>query len=362
MPNIPKNGAGKSHKTILILFTLSLLFFVLAKVIALKKGDTIQEEMIQAANIMSEAMDALKECQKENGLILDKKNDLHQTGLIGVEYSPITTSLGSLEAKRTTTDPNFAALVVFLLKETGAKKGDTIAVGASASFPSLIVAVLAAAKVMSLRTLMVGSLGASQWGANNPDFHWLKMQNCLFQARMFDTQPIALSIGGERDTGEGMSAEGLFLLKKEIQESGIMFIYEPDLRRNVEAKMRLYEEKAENAKIKAFINIGGNWSNLGEDSNILKLKPGLVKIRRFPPTEKRGILYEMAARKVPVIHLLYIKGLVQRYGLEWDPVPLPKPGEGRIYQLAIEKQLSYLFLVVVYFLLVVVVIIFRGKM
>ena len=35
----------------------------------------------------------------------------------------------------------------------------------------------------------------------------------------------------------------------------------------------------------------------------------------------------MAARGVPVIHLLYVKGLADRYGLPWDPVPLPGPGE-----------------------------------
>ena len=34
----------------------------------------------------------------------------------------------------------------------------------------------------------------------------------------------------------------------------------------------------------------------------------------------------MRAAGVPVIHLLYIRGLAQRYGIPWDPVPLPTPG------------------------------------
>jgi hypothetical protein len=146
-------------------------------------------------------------------------------------------------------------------------------------------------------------------------------------------------------------------------ESGIYFFREPDLRRNVEAKMRLYEEKAGHDKIKAFINVGGSWSNMGEDAQVLKLKPGLSKIKTFPPVEKRGILYEMAARKVPVIHLLYIKGLVRKYGLVWDPVPLPEPGDGKIYQLAKEKQAAFLFLAALYFLFVILVLFFqRGKL
>lgn len=362
MRTIPKVGSGKNQRAILVLFFLSILFFVLARFIPSREGDATQEEMLRASTIMSSATEVLRECQQKRGFLLDVRSDVNQTRLIGLEFSPLTTSLGSLEAKRTTTNPNFAALIVFLLKEAGVNTGDTIAVGASGSFPALMVAVLSAAKVMNVRTLIICSLAASQWGANNPDFNWLHMQNCLLQAGIFDTQPIALSIGGERDTGEGMSSEGLLLLKKEIQESGIAFIYEPDLRRNVEAKMRLYDEKAEDSEIKAFINIGGSSSNLGEDSEILKLKPGLVKIRRLPPTEKRGILYEMAARNIPVIHLLYIKGLVQRYGLEWDPIPLPQPGEGSLYRLAREKQPFFLFLVVIYFLLVAVVIIFRSKM
>jgi poly-gamma-glutamate system protein len=362
MRNIPKLGSGKNQRTILILFLLSVLFFLLVRFIPSREGDTVQEEMIRASKIMSQAMDILRECRKEKGLFFDKRNDPNQTGLIGQEFSPITTSIGSLEAKRTTTNPDFAALIVLLLKEAGVKEGDTIALGASGSFPALIVSVLSAARVMDLRTLMICSLGASQWGANNPDFHWLYMQSCLFKAGIFDAQPIALSIGGEKDIGEGMASEGLFLLKKEIEDSGITFIYEPDLKRNVELKMRLYKERAGESKIKAFINIGGSWSNMGEDPDILRLKPGIAKINHIPPVEKRGIIYEMAARRIPVIHLLYMKGVAERYGLRWDPVPLPGPGESKIYQLAREREPSFILLAALYFILIIVILIFRNRL
>jgi hypothetical protein len=39
----------------------------------------------------------------------------------------------------------------------------------------------------------------------------------------------------------------------------------------------------------------------------------------------------MAAERIPVIHLLNVKGLCERYGLPWDPRPLPAPGEGPVY-------------------------------
>ncbi|MCK4495109.1 MAG: poly-gamma-glutamate system protein, partial [Candidatus Aminicenantes bacterium] len=358
----PRESSGKNQGTILILFVLSLLFFFLARTIPMRKANSITDEMIEASKIMTEATEGLKECQKEKGISLENNSDINQTGLIGLEFSSITTSVGSLEAKRTTTNPNFAGLIVFLLKEAGVKKGDTIAVGASGSFPGLIVAVLSAAKSMDLRPLVICSLGASQWGANNLDFHWLHMQDCLLKREVFVIEPIELTLGGDLDIGEDMDAEGRALLINDMKESGILFLHESDLVSNVKAKMDLYEEKAGENGIRAFINIGGNWANIGIDAEILKLKPGLVRIKKFPPTDRRGVLYAMAARDVPVIHLLFIKGLVERYGLPWDPVPLPKPGDGKIYQHVREKQPEFFFLAVFYMLLVFLVLFFRNKL
>ena len=351
--NIPKESSEKSQKSILILFFLSLLFFVLAKLVPPKVSDPVLEQMIEASRIMAEAETVLRDCQKKKGIIIDKKTDPNQTGLIGLEFSPITTSIGNLEAKRTTTNPNFAGLLVFLLNAAGVKKEDTVAVGASSSFPAVIVAALSAAKAMELNPVVISSLGASQWGANHPDFHWLKIQECLFKAGIFSTEPVALSLGGDGDVAQDMSPEGRAFLSREIEKSRIFFLHQPDLKQNVEARTRLYQEKAGERRIKAFINIGGSWSNMGVDSKILKLKPGLAKIKHFPSLERRGVIYEMAERKIPVIHLLYIRGLAQRYGFPWDPVPLPPPGQGKIYDIVREKQPIFVLIASLYFLLVI---------
>lgn len=359
--NIPKEGSGKNAKTIFILLALSFIFFLLARFIPEREAEQDKKMMIEASQIMKEAMGVLQECQKEKRISVDKKRDPNQTGLIGLEVSKITTSLGSLEAKRTTTNPNFASLIVFLLKEAGVKEGETIAVGASGSFPALILAVFSASKAMNLKPLVISSLGASQWGANRTGFFWLRMHECLLKEGMFEVGPIALSLGGENDSGEDMSAEGRSLLTEEIRESGILFIDEPSLERNVDLRMSIYEESAGNNKIKSFINIGGSWSNMGTDSEILKLKPGLVKIRSIPQLDKRGVIHEMAVRKIPVIHLLYIKGFVLRYGLPWDPIPLPRPGEGKIFQMIRQKQPTFILLSALYLFFVSVVLIFRNK-
>lgn len=358
----PKQGAEKNKRTILLLFITSILSLLLVRFIPLRKSDAAREDMIHASKIMKEAMVTLRECQSDRGLILDGKNDPNLTGLIGVESSPLTTTLGNLEAKRTTTNPSFAAVVVFLLKEAGVEKGDSIAVGASSSFPALIVAVMSAAKVMDLDLLMINSLGASQWGANNPGFHWLDILNCLLESGVFDSRPIGLSLGGEKDTGEDMSPEGNSFLTKEINTSGIPFIQEHDLRANVEARMRLYEKNAGENPVKAFINIGGSWANMGTDAEVLKLKPGLAKISQLPVLGNRGIIFEMASRSIPVIHLLFVRGLTEKYGLSWDPVPLPVPGKDKIFQRPREKQPLFLFLSVVYFMLVIFLLVFRVRL
>jgi len=74
-----------------------------------------------------------------------------------------------------------------------------------------------------------------------------------------------------------------------------------------------------------------------------------------PPPAERGVLQAMAAEKIPVIHLLNIKGLCERYGLPWDPRPLPRPGEGRIYRDAAGKTWPSAALTVAYILAMIVV-------
>ena len=357
----PKEEAGMGTKIFVWLFFLSLIFLVLVKVIPLKKADSLKREMRQASEYMAEAEAVLVTCRAAKGFSPDERFDINGTGLIGVEFSSITTSIGNLAAKRTTTNPNMAGLIVMLLHRAGVRRGDNIAVGASSSFPALIIAVLAAAKTMHLKPLIICSLGASQWGANDPDFIWLDMWDCIVLNHVFDFKMRAVSLGGDKDMGEDMSLEGQAILREAIRKSGIFFVQEPNLSNNVSLKMRIYEEAAAETEIRAFINIGGSFTNMGEDSEILQVKPGLAQISQFPPEERQGMVFAMAARKIPVLHLLYIRGLVQHCGLPWDPQPLPRPGEGDIYTKIREKDPVFLFLAGLYLLAAAGILIFRFR-
>ncbi|MFC2166680.1 poly-gamma-glutamate system protein [Acidobacteriota bacterium] len=345
---------NKHQRFILVLFFVSLVFFVFTKILPFEDKNQQKAKMIEASENMKKAMSALSLCAAEKIQFIDKNIDINRTGFIGIEDSSITTTLGNLESKRTTTNPNIGALIVYLLHKAGVKEGDAVAVGASGSFPAMIVAMMSAAKAMNINPIIICSLGASQWGANRPDFHLLNMLDCLSSAGVFSFQPAAISLGGERDIGEGMPDEARELLIRDIMDSGILFIQEEDLPSNVQIKMQIYEKHAGKNGIKGFVNIGGSWSNIGTSSKILDLKPGLVKTGEIPPVENRGLVFEMANQKIPVVHLLYIKGLVESYGLPWDPAPLPEIGKGRVYLKGVQDSPLFLIFSAVYLCVMVV--------
>ena len=351
----------KHRDTVLCTLGLSSLLFLAAALVLAKRPLGSKDEMLAASRRMKEAVKAVRDCRESRGIRIDPAKDINLTGLIGLETSPITTSLGNLEAKRTTVNPNFAGLITLLLHEAGVRRGDTVAIGASSSFPALIIASLCAVEAMELRGLLICSLGASQWGANHPDFSWLDILACLNRSDLLSARPVGLSLGGDGDVGKDMSPEGRALLLRLARETGLPVLSEPDLEKNVRERLRMFETAAGDAGIQAFINIGGSYANMGTDSEVLKVTPGLAEFPNLPPSERRGVIFEMAARRIPVIHLLYVKGLCDRYGLPWDPSPLPEPGQGAAFEKKEVDPLSFLLLAGAYFLLIAIVLAIAAR-
>jgi poly-gamma-glutamate system protein len=346
------SSAARTMTAIIVAAVLSLAYLVLVNLPSLAGGRELRREELQAATLMARAEAAIRDCREARGIPIDHSVDPNGTGLIGVERSEITTSAGRLEAKRTTTNPAFAALVVSLLREAGARRGDAVAVGASGSFPALIVATLAAAEVTGVEPLVISSLGASEWGANIARFTWLDMEECLRRRGLITVRPIARALGGDEDTGRDLSPEGRALLAERIRAAGAPVIEEPDLTSDVARRVALYRESAGDSPIKAFVNIGGGWANMGTDPDILKVRPGLARRVIIPPAGRRGVIQAMAAAGVPVIHLLNVRGLCERYGLPWDPRPLPAPGQGAFYRRAVPGSPTALPVTLVYVVLV----------
>lgn len=349
----PLKSSGKKRDIFVYsLAVLSLLTFFLVKRIG-HQPPVVRGEMVEAARLMDRVIRQVSRCREGRGMAIDRGADPNGTGLIGLSFSPLTTSLGNLEAKRTTTNPNFAGLLVRLFWEAGVRRGDAVAIGASSSFPALILASLCAAEAMGLEPLLISSLGASQWGANDPEFHWLDIQDCLESAGLLPIEPLAFSLGGEGDSGLDMSLEGRAFLVEEVRKRGFPLLQESTLADIVNERLQLYESAARERgkQMRAFVNIGGSYANLGTDSRVLRLRAGLVEAQDFPPPGRRGVLFEMVARGVPVIHLLHIKGLTERYGLPWDPRPLPEPGEGEIYRAKSLVRRSFFLIGTIYLVL-----------
>lgn len=291
----------------------------------------LRGEMIRASRTMARAIDAVRACRLEGGVPIDRSVDVNATGLIGPENSPLTTSLGHLGAKRTSTNPNMAGLMVYLLRSAGVRGGDAVAVGASGSFPALIIASVAAIRTIGAEPLVISSIGASEYGASEPRFHWIDMEECLRRRGIWTFRSIAHSVGGEGDLGGDLAPEGLEIARAALRGSGEPVIGEPSLPANVAARLGAYDAAARGRRIAAFVNVGGSWANLGTDASVLELKPGLAEAVPRAAPESRGAIGAMAARGIPIVHLLNIRGLAERHGLPWDPSPLPEPGEGELY-------------------------------
>ena len=317
----------RSPAPILAAGLVSIVAYVLLQLISSERSIRYTDEMIDAARTMQRAAATTREFCDSTGIEINETDDPNRTCLIGPELTPLMTTLGHLDAKRTTTDPAMASLIVHLLDRAGVSAGDTIAIGSSASFPALLVATLAAAEAMDVHPVPIISLGSSTYGATNLDFNLLDIHMLLANKGVLLTPPAAISLGGSEDVGKNFDSDLKVELLRQIEASGVPFISESDLRSNVAKRMTIYDGTGNGTTISAFVNAGGSYANLGTSTLALRLEPGLNSDLPLPPEEERGVLFEMAALEVPVVHLLFIRGLALRYRFTWDPIPLREPGQ-----------------------------------
>ena len=276
--------------------------------------------MIDASRSMEEGIRLVSQHCVETGIPLEAGLDPNRTCLIGPQLGPLFTSLGQLEAKRTTLNPDMAGLMVHLLQAAGVSAGDTVAVGASGSFPGLWLATLSAIRALNAHPVTILSLGASSYGASRIELHLLDLHRLLAGEGVLSGPPAAVSIGGGQDVGLDLEPDVRQALRLQVAEAQIPFLDEPELPTNVARRMGIYGNPD------AFVNIGGAYANLGASPLVLEVPAGLTTSVELPAPQDRGVLFEMTARGIPVIHLLHIRGLALRHGLAWDPIPLPAPG------------------------------------
>lgn len=288
---------------------------------------------VNAANQMSVAMKILKEIRLEKGVFVDIENDPNETGLVGSQFSLTTTDEGDLDAKLTTLDPNFAAAMVELLAGAGLTAGDTIAMMLTGSMPGANMAMLIACKAMKIHPVVITSIGASQWGANDPDMTWLDMEMILYENKLIPSRSIAASIGGRNDQGRLLSPKGRKIITENIADHGLPLIKGASLKDNIQMRMNYFGD----INYKAVVNVGGGVASLGTSFNLKLLQPGVIYRQNIEAIHRsggiEGTVVKFVKQNIPLIHVLNIQKLTENLGMPFAPIPLPEVGKGSLYAL-----------------------------
>jgi poly-gamma-glutamate system protein len=289
-------------------------------------------DKLKASKTMKTAMSIIKNARIGEHFDIDAVSDPNKTGLIGEEFTLLTTDQGDLDSKLTTTNPNFAALFVELLRKAGVENGDYVAVAWTGSFPAANIALMSALSVIGAKPIIITSLGSSMWGANNPEFTWLDMEKLLYDYRIFHFRSIASSIGGRTDNGGNISPQGRELAREEITRHGIELIETETLSRSIDQRMQIYKKALPSGKeYKAYINIGGGMASLGSLQNLVLIPEGLtlsIPTQNYP---RRGTMVLFGEQGTPVINIFNVLELAPKYDLPISPEPLPEPPSGGIY-------------------------------
>lgn len=310
----------------LAIFLMISIMSILASQV--KVEDKWYYEKLDAAKRLEASFKVIKEEKIKRNIKIDSSIDINHTGLIGVELTPITTTSGALEAKRTTTNPNFAAVMVEYMKRAGLKEGDRIAVNFSGSFPAANLSVICAAEALNLKPIIISSVGASTYGANIPEFTYQDMEYILFKKGLINNKSIAFSMGGAKDVGKDMEPKIVNEIVRRIKGYGADFVQEEEIQSNVKKRYKIYKDYGTN--IKAFINVGGNIVSTGETIET-DIKPGLLINKNFNLNSKSGLVQMFANENIPVIYILNIREIAMKNGIPIDPVTIPKVGSGDIY-------------------------------
>lgn len=297
-----------------------------------KKRQPYYRKKIKAAMIMKSGMEVLRQYRIRTVGPIDRDIDPANSGLIGRPASPITSTDGYLKSKQTSVNPNWAAVMVQLMKRAGVQEGDVVAMGFSGSFPAINLAALAAAEALKVRVAAVSSVSGSTWGANIPAFTWLDMERVLHEKGIISHRSVAASLGGNADRALGMSQKAHVLLHSAIKRNKVRFIQVEKVKDSIVTRMAIYRETAGDDPIAAYVNIGGSKISVGSKSAKRLYQPGLNRRPSAIAMKVDSVMTRFAREGVPIIHMLMINNLAEKYGLPIRPEVIPGVGEGLIFE------------------------------
>jgi len=310
---------------------LSMLVFYGASSLTVKVRQPAYDQKIAAAQRMRKAMEVLKTSRGEVAIFMDNVNDPNETGLIGRQFTYITTDEGDLDAKISILDPNVAGMIVDYLIRAGVKKGDPVAVTLTGSMPGGNLAVVCALEEMGVVPHILASVGASQWGANIEEFTWLDMEKILQDSAIISFGSEAASMGGGSDIGRRLSPRGRDLIRESIARNNIDLIPSESLRDAVRRRMERFTESRGIKEYKAFLNVGGGAAVLGDATYARLIQPGLTTRMQFESMRNGGVMAKFGREGVPIIHVLNIRKMFAQFDYPYATTPTPELGTGSFY-------------------------------
>ena len=301
----------------LLIVFVGLITIAIALTVCLDRNDRgFGDAESRAALRMVSAFPILVSELEFLGMEIDLELDPNRTGLIGEEFTLLTTTVGVLSSKRTSTNPAFAALLVRWLSQLDLEVGTHVLITLSGSFPALGIAAIIACEELGIIPVLISSVGASMYGANRQDFAWLDIESVLEQNGIIHHTSACVTLGGEGDIGLSYPEGGREAALAAIERYDVPAIIEADAQAQWQAKLTYIQS----AGVCALINIGGNQLSIGPDGYLLA--PGIVD-KTDLTSNRFGLIGWFAEKNLPVIHLLSIRELAFQCGLPQDPIPLP---------------------------------------
>ena len=311
-----KTGIKISNRELTALTILSLLFLLIHQLTVHRQLLPEHDIMRKAAQGMTRAEAVLRTYCQTKGLPINRRIDPLESGFIGVEFSPITTTLGNLQAKQLSTNPDFAALFSRWFFRLGLHKGDIIVIHSSGSFPALCSAAIIAAEVNGLNPKIFSSLGASSFGANRPELTYWDMERILFEQGVIRHRTIFATPGGQNDNGSSFWPGGMAIARQAAMRNGLMLHIPNNLSQAIKQKLAAIQSYP---RIRLFINIGGNQAAVGTFPCSMRIPVGLIRHRLRCVSQPTGLIHILNRQGLPIIHILHIKEIALNNGLSISP-------------------------------------------
>jgi poly-gamma-glutamate system protein len=289
------------------------------------------DQKLAAANLMETALHAFQENAADKGVFEENYRDPRLDAIIGQQFSLITTDFSVFETKIIGANPNFAAVAVDLLAQAGVKRNDYVAVAFTGAYPGVNTAVLCACEAMGAIPITITSVGASWWGASDPEFTWVDMEKLLNDRGIIHSRAIGGSYGGINDLAVGISQVGQDEMKAAIERGNLTLIHESSIPSSVARRYQLYRDAAGGKPIAAYVNVGPGVASLGHTENGRLIRNGFNRRLPLQNYPARGVVHLFNTDGVPVINFYDVARLSRDYGLGEARVPLPPVGEGDVF-------------------------------